>query len=58
MQLTQGVETPMTDAEKIWAILRALDDRQRGLLDPAGLVDTLLAVLSGHDPYGAKESAA
>jgi hypothetical protein len=48
----------MTDAEKIWAILRALDDRQHGLLDPEGLVDTLLAILAGQDPYGAEESAA
>ncbi len=41
----------MTDAQKIWRILQALDDRARGLLDPPGLVDTLLAILAGQDPY-------
>ena len=58
MNSTTDAQVAMTDAEKIWAALRALDDRQQGLLDPEGLVDTLLAILAGQDPYGAKESAA
>ncbi len=41
----------MTDEQKINRILQALDDRQRGLLDPEGLVNTLLAILAGRDPY-------
>jgi hypothetical protein len=41
----------VTDAEKIDRIFQALDDRARGLLDAAALVDTLLAILAGRDPY-------
>lgn len=41
----------MTDAQKIVRILQALDDRARGLLDAQSLVDTLLAILAGRDPY-------
>jgi hypothetical protein len=41
----------MTDAQKIERILRALHDRARGLLDPESLVNTLLAILAGRDPY-------
>jgi hypothetical protein len=41
----------VTNEQKIWRILQALDDRRTGLLDPAGLVDTLLVILAGQDPY-------
>jgi hypothetical protein len=41
----------MTEDMKIRRIVTALDDRQRGLLDAQGLVDTLLAILAGRDPY-------
>lgn len=41
----------MTDAQKIRRILQALDDRARGLLDPQSLVEVLLAILAGRDPY-------
>lgn len=44
-------EVDMTDAQKIRRILQALDDRARGLLDAEGLVETLLAILAGRDPY-------
>ena len=48
----------MTDAQKLVRILQALDDRARGLLDAEGLVDTLLAILAGRDPYASWERLA
>ena len=48
----------MSDEQKLRRILQALDDRARGLLDPAGLVDTLLAILAGRDPYASWERLA
>ena len=48
----------MSDAQKLIRILQALDDRARGLLDAEGLVDTLLAILAGRDPYAAWEAVA
>ena len=48
----------MTDAQKIERILLAVDDRRRGLLDAEGLVDTVLAIMAGRDPYAAEEVAA
>jgi hypothetical protein len=41
----------LTTTEKLDRVMRALDDRARGLLDPESLVDTLLAILAGQDPY-------
>jgi hypothetical protein len=48
----------MTDAQKIRRILQALDDRARGLLDPQSLVDVLLAILAGRDPYAEWDAVA
>lgn len=48
----------MTDAQKIRRILQALDDRARGLLDAQSLVEVLLAILAGRDPYEWDKGAA